>query len=276
MYNYIELFLRFPEFKTRAVTFSYDDGYIEDRQLVSVLNRYGMKGTFNINAGNIQGNARKIPLEEMVALYQGHEIASHSFTHPHLDSLDSGGIAYQIIRDREALEEIVAKPVTGFAYPYGLKSDGDRIAACLQNCGIRYARTTVSTHDFALPENPLFWNPTCHHADSALLTLAEAFFKPDDLEHPWRITPQLFYIWGHSYEFQNNWTLLEQICQTFGNTPRVWYATNGEIIDYIHAFRALRRSANGQYIYNPTDTDIYVVANGKQVVLKKATLTTLK
>ena len=39
----------FPGGKHKVLTFSYDDGRQEDRRLVEIFNRYGMKGTFNIN-----------------------------------------------------------------------------------------------------------------------------------------------------------------------------------------------------------------------------------
>ena len=34
----------------KRLTFSYDDGVTQDRRLVPLLNRYGMKATFNINS----------------------------------------------------------------------------------------------------------------------------------------------------------------------------------------------------------------------------------
>ena len=276
MSDYYELYLRFPGFKTRSVTLSYDDGCVEDRRMVEILNRYGIKGTFNLNAGKVTGQNSKVQFEEMEALYRGHEIAAHSLTHPHLRNLDLGGISYQVIRDREKLEEVLHRPVEGFAYPYGLRGETDEMVNCLHSCGIRYARTVEATHGFRLPSDYLRWNPTCHHGDPELFNLAEEFFKPDDLEHPWRITPRLFYLWGHSYEFADQWELLERICRALGRKDEVWYATNGEIIDYISAFRALRRSANSKYVYNPTDLDLYVYVHRKNVLLKKGTITTLE
>lgn len=276
MAKYYELFMRFPGFKTRALTLSYDDGLSQDRRMVPVLNRYGIKCTFNLNAGLISGSANRVRLEELEELYRGHEIASHAFTHPHLHNLDLGGIAYQIIRDRELLEETVRRPVEGFAYPYGLGTATNDMVDCLRYCGIRYARTTVATRAFSLPTDPLRFHPTCHHADPALFDLAEKFFAPEDEAHPWRITPKLFFLWGHSYEFENKWEDLERICETLGNKKEVWYATNGEVIDYLSAYRALRRSANAKYIYNPTDTDVYAFANNKNVLLKKGETTILE
>lgn len=275
MKQYYELFLRFPNFKTKAVTLSYDDGYLEDRQMVPILNKYGIKCTFNLTAGRIENSPNRVQFEEFDQLYLGHEIASHSLTHPHLNTLDAGGVAYQIINDRELLEEATAKPIEGFAYPFGLRDNSNNLENCLPYCGIRYARTTVSTHKFNLPYDYFRWNPTCHHSDPKVFELIDEFFKPDDLEHPWRIQPQLFYLWGHSYEFKECWDHLEEICQKLGNNDDVWYATNGEIIDYLSAFNALRRSANGKYIFNPTCTDVYVRVNEKDVLLKKGEITVL-
>ncbi len=36
--------------KLKAVTFSYDDGTVQDIQLIELLNKYGLKSTFNINS----------------------------------------------------------------------------------------------------------------------------------------------------------------------------------------------------------------------------------
>ena len=103
------------------------------------------------------------------------------------------------------------------------------------------------------------------------------FFTPDDLERPHRIKPQLFYIWGHSYEYEDNWQALRDQCALLSGKEEVWYATNGEIIDYLSAFHALRRSVDGRYIYNPTDTDVYITVNFRQnIVLKKGELTVLE
>ena len=42
-------FLRFPEGKTKAVTFSYDDGPRFDLKLVQAFDKYNIKATFNLN-----------------------------------------------------------------------------------------------------------------------------------------------------------------------------------------------------------------------------------
>lgn len=270
-----ELFLRFPGFKTRAVTLSFDDGRTCDRQMTEILNRHGMKCTFNLTGGRIEGNEAMVQFDEFQDVYSGHEIAAHTFHHPHLNTMDFGGIAYQIVKDREILEEAVKHPVEGFAYPFGLR-ETDGMVECIKHCGIKYARTTVPSHKFHLPTDFLRWNPTCHQADPAFSELVETFFTPDDELHPWRIRPLLFFVWGHSYEFQDNWNRLEALCEKLGGKENVWYATNMEIVDYTMAFRSLRRSVNGKYIFNPTNIDVYVRVNHEDRILRKGELTVLE
>ena len=36
--------------KMKAVTFSYDDGVTQDKRLIELFNKYGLKATFNINS----------------------------------------------------------------------------------------------------------------------------------------------------------------------------------------------------------------------------------
>ena len=44
-------FLRWPGFKRKAITLSYDDAVIFDKRLIEIMDKYGLKGTFNINSG---------------------------------------------------------------------------------------------------------------------------------------------------------------------------------------------------------------------------------
>ena len=43
-------FLRFPDFRYKAVTLSYDDGVVFDKKLIQILDEYGLKCTFNLNS----------------------------------------------------------------------------------------------------------------------------------------------------------------------------------------------------------------------------------
>ena len=43
--------LMFPGFRTKAFTMSFDDGINTDIRMASIMKKYGVKGTFNLNSG---------------------------------------------------------------------------------------------------------------------------------------------------------------------------------------------------------------------------------
>lgn len=227
--------LKFPGGKTRALTFSYDDGVSQDMRLVTLFNLYGLKGTFNLNSGiqsrentwqNRDVLVRRMDPEVLPALYAGHEIAAHTRTHPSLYKLSDEALAQEIREDKLALERQFGQPVLGMAYPFG---DCDaRILMAVRDAGLLYGRRVQTTGGFRLPADPRAWDATCHHNDERLMDLADAFLAPgEDL--------RLFYVWGHSYEFDvdRSWARMEDFCAKVGRRDDVWYATNGEIVTWM-------------------------------------------
>ncbi len=263
----MEMYFRFPNFKTKAVTLSYDDGVIQDRKMIEILDKHKIKCTFNLNSG-LFGKGNHLKSEDVKEVYKNHEIAVHTNTHPHLENLTDAEVCLEILNDRKKLENMSKNIIDGMAYPFGLK-DRIRIPELVKKCGILYARTTVSTHNFALPNDFLVWDPTCHHNDTDLFDIAENFLLPNDLKHPWRIVPKVFYLWGHSYEFDDmdNWSKLESICQKIGQKDDVWYATNGEIEKYVSAYNSVKKSCDGSIIFNPTIMPIYMAINATNEIV---------
>ncbi|MBQ7026227.1 MAG: polysaccharide deacetylase, partial [Peptococcaceae bacterium] len=93
---------------------------------------------------------------------------------------------------------------------------------------------------------------TCHHNNSRLMELAEQFVAPDR-------KPKLFYLWGHSYEFErdNNWHVIEAFAEFISGHSDIWHATNIEIYDYIDAYNRLIFSMDGKKVYNPTALHLF-------------------
>ena len=77
--------------------------------------------------------------------------------------------------------------------------------------------------------------------------------------------PQMFYLWGHSYEFEsdNNWHVIEKFAEYIGGRDDIWYATNIQIHDYVEAWRSMHISADGRRMYNPSAMPLWVQANHK-------------
>ena len=270
------LYLRYPGFLNKALTLSYDDGVLADLRLMEILNKHGIKCTFNINSGLFSVGSR-LPVETIKEKYVNspHEIAVHGYKHLAPSALSDPALIMEILEDRKNLETLTGAPVTGMAYAYG--DFDDRVVRLLADCGISYARTVTSTRGFSLPTEPLKWDPTCHHNDAALMELAKRF--AEDPSASYRGEPLLFYLWGHSYEFDekhnNNWEVMENFADYIGGREDIWYVTNGELWAYIAAYRALIFSVDGTSVQNPTSTDVYLHINGKDVVAPAGACTAL-
>lgn len=265
--------LRYPDFRRKALTLSYDDGTVHDVRLVEILNRYGIKATFNLNSIHFTQQrpqkTRAMTREEATALFagSGHEIAVHSFSHPFLEQLPRGNAAWELMQDRKTLEEMFGCIVRGMAYPMGTYND--EVVEAARLCGICYARTCKATHGFDLPEDWLRLHPTCRHNDPALMELCSRFLTLHE-DRPWDPRPKLFYLWGHSYEFSDddNWELIEEFCARMADNPDIWYATNGEIYAYTEAARQIVSSVDGQMLYNPTARTLYLEISGEKKLLE--------
>lgn len=258
-----QIFMRFPEGKQRALTFSYDDGVEQDRKLIKILCDNGFKVTVNINSGLYAEEGyvypegqihRRMSASQVKELYtrDGIEVAVHGATHPWLAHLPVAMCTKELLSDRENLEEQFGTIVRGMAYPYG--NYDDMVVNCMESVGIVYSRTVNSTHDFDLPSDWMRLNPTCHHDDPQLMELADRFLNDNSGR------PRLFYLWGHSYEFEanNNWKVIEDFVNHMkAHQDEMWCATNIEVYDYQKAFEQLQFSVDGNIVHNPTATKLW-------------------
>lgn len=221
--------------KRKALTFSYDDGVQQDKRLIEILDRFQMKGTFNISSALLKEGGgwnewqrglrvSYIDASEVPAVYRDHEVAVHTAHHLDLRELDAAALQAEIAGDKQALEALIGREVVGMAYPYGAYNDA--VIAAARDAGIVYSRTIEDSGCFDLPAEPLAWGHTCHHNDERLFELAEQFLAltPD--------TPQVFTVWGHSYEFDvnENWERIEAFCRRMAHRDDIAYVTNREAL----------------------------------------------
>ena len=224
--------------KLKAVTFSYDDGITQDIRLIELLNKYGLKCTFNLNSellGTgitlIREGLRiahyKINPEDVKEIYAGHEVASHSLTHPDLTTLDEAEIIRQVEQDRLNLSSLVGYEVVGMAYPCG--PNDDRVAGIIrEKTGIKYSRTVTDVDSFDPQQNLYRFKPNVYHLDfDRMMKMGKEFveLKADK--------PQIFYIWGHYYEMDygpDYWIKLEEFFELISNKDDIFYGTNSEVL----------------------------------------------
>lgn len=265
-----QVFMRFPGGKKRALTFSYDDGVEQDARLIEIFKKNGLKGTFNINSGEFtpegtifpEGETyRRLTQKGVKELYdqEGIEVAVHGSTHPWLDHMPVNMCTKDLIDDREKLESVFDTIIRGMAYPFGTYNDD--VVDSMKSVGIVYSRTVQSTNKFDMPSDWMRLDPTCHHDDPKLMELAEEFLTADSWGRPW-----MFYLWGHTFEFDrnDNWEVIEKFCEYMANREEIWYATNIEIFDYQDAFKRLVFSMDASKVYNPTSYELFFFLNGKE------------
>ncbi len=227
--------------KLKAVTFSFDDGVTQDIRMVELLAKYGLPATFNLNSELLSKRGilirkdkrishYKLHPEDVKPLYDGHEVAVHTLTHPLLPAIkDENEIIRQVEKDRENLSDLVGYEVIGMAYPCGGENNDDRVAEIIKNhTGVKYARTIKSVHNFDVQENLFRFNPSVYylHFDK-MMELGQQFIelKTD--------TPKIFYVWGHSYEMdfeEDYWVKFEEFLKLISGREDIFYGTNKQVL----------------------------------------------
>lgn len=224
----------------KALTLSYDDGVTQDIRLIEIFNKYGIKATFNLNSGllgktgellrsGVRVNHTKINPKDIKSVYEGHEVAVHTLTHPNLKNETEEGIIRQVEQDREALSELVGYEVRGMAYPGGAP-DARVIDIVKNKTKVKYARSTEVTYNFN-PSADMFnyCGTLYHHGDwDRLFETGEKFLE---LEAE---APQIMYIWGHGYEFDifpERWEKFEDFCKMMSKRKDIFYGTNIEVFE---------------------------------------------
>ena len=274
--------MRFPQGKTKAVTFSYDDGCREDLKTVKVFNKYGLKATFNVHSGCIATETGGWTMteeeirENIVAA--GHELAVHGFWHKAPGLIRTMEGIKDVLDNRLDLEKRFGGIIRGMAYPdsgildFVNGSDFETVKNYLKELDIAYARTLGGDNNrFQLPKDWHNWVPTAHHDNPNILAWAKEFVDMD-VENMYVAGKhaKLFYVWGHSFEYErnNNWERLEEICQALSGKEDIWYATNMQIYEYTMAYRSLVYSADGNTVYNPTLMEVWFDNDGTLVSVK--------
>lgn len=252
--------LCYPEWKAKAVTFSYDDGQVFDRRLVEIFNRYDLKATFHLNSG-ILDQEGFVATKELGRLYEGHEIACHGVRHEFPTHLSQEHLIQEFLGDRQALENASGRIVRGCSYAFG--EYDDRVVETLKSLGIAYSRTVESTGNFSLPRDFMRWTPSCHH-NQAFEGMAERFLNvPEYSKLP------LLYVWGHSFEFEREqtWEKMEEFCRKIYGREDIWYTTNIDYVNYMNAARSVVYSVDGSRAENLSRIPVYVRIDGGKRVL---------
>lgn len=244
-------------------SWSFDDGLVQDRKIVEILSRYGMRATFHLNAGlfgdrNMIGRignygiscvsyekydpqkryflkyceSFRLEKEEAVELYKGHEIAAHGFLHRGVKNLAEEELRQEIMQDIDCLSKLFHTEIKGFAYPGGGVSEPAK--KILQEAGILYARTVGGRDSFLYPEQPLLLGLNCWHIYKDTFQRLAHFYETESEQD------QFFLMFAHGYEFdfgtkESSWDKFEKICESVASQKDICCIPICEALEHMKA-----------------------------------------
>ena len=253
----------YPNGKRKAFNVTYDDGILQDVRFVELMNRYGLKGTFNLNSQLMEQEfewthpngmiVKRLSKDAVRHLYDGHEIAGHTLTHPYLSDKSDEELLWEIGEDKRRLEAWFGREVAGFGVPFHFYDE--RIARCVQNCGFEYGRMSEETRNYTPWQDPYFWCCGIFHLAPALDDYVEGFFSTDE-------ELALCQIVGHSYDLdaENMWDKMEEILCRMAENEDICSMTHLEIVRYLRAMGQAVLTDNT--VYNPTDMPLWFRIDG--------------
>lgn len=189
---------------------SFDDGTIWDRPFVELLNKYHIPCTFNLNSGledfvwEFEGKpVIRQRLADTVEQYRGHEVASHTLSHPWLNSLTPPALRREVEEDCAVIKEIFDLKEIGFGVPF--TACGEREIHLIRKY-VRYIRLSEYADSFALPADPYHIPIHGLYNDPDIREKIARFGEND-------LPASLFVMAGHSYELEmlNHWEYMEEL-----------------------------------------------------------------
>ena len=259
----------YPNGKKKAFNVTYDDGVLQDIRFVELLNKYGLKGTFNLNSGLMEREfewthesglvVKRLKTDIVVDLYKGHEVASHTLNHPYMENLSKEEIFAELSQDKANLEKIFGKEIKGFALPFHYYSE--LIKTCVQECGFSYGRISEETGSFSLPADYYSWKATFFHHFDKLEGLTKEFMETDE-------ELGLFQIVGHSYDLDvaDRWEIMEDVFRGISENKDILPMTTIEIVEYLKAMDKIE--ITNEYIKNNSDISLWFEIDGRVCEVK--------
>lgn len=253
----------YPGGARKAFHVTYDDGVTQDVRFVELLNRYGLKGTFNLNSQLMEEQfewvhecgmvIKRLSPEEARNTYGNHEIASHTLTHPYMRGKTDAQLMWELGEDKRRLEQLFRREVAGFAVPFHYYSQ--KIAAVAKQCGFVYSRCSEESRGYSPYQNPFCWKSGIFHLSPELDGYVDGFFETGQ-------ELALCQIIGHSYDLDvaGLWGKMETIFHRVSAEPDIVPMTHEEIVRYLNAMDFA--VCYDGYIENCSDTCLWFQVDG--------------
>lgn len=219
----------------KYLVLSFDDGTVEDIRFIEMLNKYNLKATFNLNSGLSNFTwyyDKKIPIvrldiEKYKDIYNGHEVASHTATHPILTEISEDEIIKEVNSDVAELNRIFNREITTLACPFVLCEEKE-IEVIKKYTPVKAFRMSVihEKGDFSIPQDDYHYKFNAVYNAPDLFEQIKAFALNE-------LDKSIFIILGHSYEFMLNddWDYVERLLQYISSFKEFEVVTFSEAVD---------------------------------------------
>lgn len=217
----------------KIVSLSFDDGTIYDIRFIELLNKYNLKASLNLNSGMKDfvwyyenKPIKRLDLEKYKSIYEGHEVASHSLTHPYFSSLNEKEVIRQVEEDIRNLSSIFGHQIQGFAFPFSDQTEHN-INTIKDNIKLKYIR-------YSYLDSNVIHKDRYHIHINALYDDEDIYEKLENLKNS-ELDNALFVIAGHSYEFEmkNDWDKIESLLKYLKNSNEFKVLTLNESVDVL-------------------------------------------
>lgn len=258
----------YPGGALKAFNVTYDDGVTQDVRFVELLDRHGLKGTFNLNAQLMEKGfewrhdcgmvIKRLSPEDAVKTYGCHEIASHTLTHPYMRGKTDEELLWEMGEDKRRLEKLFGREVAGFAVPFHYYSQ--RIAAIAHECGFVYGRCSEESRSYSPHQDPYRWESGIFHLAPELDDFVNGFLATDQ-------ELALCQIVGHSYDLdvEDMWDKMDSIFRRVAQGPDIMPMTHIQLVRYLKAM-SFAVIYDG-YIENRSDEELWFRVGGDVICL---------
>jgi peptidoglycan/xylan/chitin deacetylase (PgdA/CDA1 family) len=122
---------------------TFDDGYKSSLYVAEELAKRSLKGTFFIIRNKSASDLNYLNSTDIRAIRSmGHEIASHSCSHIHLNRLSREKLIYELVASKSFLEDILSEKVNSISFPGGHFSS--RVMRASSEAGYLLKKTCIS------------------------------------------------------------------------------------------------------------------------------------
>lgn len=208
--------------------FSVDDGTIYDEEIVKIFNSFHIKATFNLNSGLShfvwelnKKPIKRLDLEWRKDVYKGHEIASHTLTHPHLTLCHDDYIEYEVSEDIDNLERIFREEVKTFAFPF--EDYDERCIDIIKTVGqLEVIRISKIDESFKFPKD-------LHHVCITTYDISKAKRKVQKFINDKEAELFVYVFHGYDYGLKKKYQMLIDICELLTKQKDIKIITMSEL-----------------------------------------------